>query len=74
MPEMPGDVVVRELRALRPELAVIMMSGYRAEDVADRYGDLRQVTFLQKPFSLSHLKVALRDALDEIQARRSPTD
>ncbi|AKT38784.1 hybrid sensor histidine kinase/response regulator [Chondromyces crocatus] len=63
MPEVSGDKVVRASRKLRPDVPVILMSGYLEEDVIERYGDLGQAGFLHKPFSVEELRAAIHDAL-----------
>ena len=59
MPVMDGRELARHLRAERPDLRVVLMSGYASEGTAP--GDLR---FLAKPFTASALLVAVREALD----------
>jgi len=57
---MNGWELASELRSRRPDLRVICMSGYSA-GVSQPTGDgLDDVTFLQKPFSLSSLADAVR--------------
>jgi CheY-like chemotaxis protein len=57
---MNGWELASELRSRRPDLRVICMSGYSA-GVSQPAGDgLEDVTFLQKPFSLSSLGDAMR--------------
>ncbi|EYF00804.1 hybrid sensor histidine kinase/response regulator [Chondromyces apiculatus] len=63
MPDVPGTAVVRTARTMRPDIPVILMSGYREEDVVEQYGELGQAGFLHKPFSLEELRAAMRDAL-----------
>lgn len=55
MPGIDGPGWVREARLLRPDVAVVFMSGYAAETFADVLEDLPDVTFLPKPFSLEQL-------------------
>jgi PAS domain S-box-containing protein len=64
MPLMPGDVLARSIRESRPDIPLILMSGYTAEDVAARHGDVGHAVFLHKPFTLEALREALRGALD----------
>ena len=52
MPEMNGRELVKRLRAIRPNLKFMHISGYTADAIARR-GVLDQgIIFLQKPFSL----------------------
>lgn len=59
LPEMDGLAVARAILARLPGLPVIIMSGYRSEEVAARLDDLAIAGFLQKPFSLAELREAL---------------
>jgi PAS domain S-box-containing protein len=65
---MPGNLSGRELalrlRADRPELKVVYISGYGAHDLANEPWSI----LVQKPFQLSTLAQALRARLDEKEA------
>jgi signal transduction histidine kinase len=63
MPGMKGPELAARLRALRPGVKVLLMSGYAADVVTP--GDLRDATMVAKPFSPSVLTRAVRHALDE---------
>ena len=63
MPEMNGVETFEELHQLYPELPVLLMSGYSAEEAAVRFGDASGSGFLQKPFLASDLKRKLRRLL-----------
>jgi CheY-like chemotaxis protein len=65
MPEMGGPLLAKKLRALRPDLRVLFMSGY-TDDAVVRHGLLEAgAAFLQKPFVPEALARRVRDALDE---------
>ena len=53
MPGMKGPELAARLRALRPGVKVLLMSGYAADVVTPE--DLRDATMLSKPFSPSAL-------------------
>lgn len=64
MPGRSGAELIRELRALRPELPAVLMSGDH-----DRYGraaesETTNVILLSKPFAAEELFAALRRGLD----------
>ncbi len=60
MPRMDGRETLRELRRLRPDLPVIISSGYQeAEDVAER----GVAGFLKKPYVSSELHAKIRAAV-----------
>jgi PAS domain S-box-containing protein len=71
MPGLSGRELAQRLRAVRPELKVLYMSGY-TDDAMMRHG-LRdtQTFFLQKPFGLETLLSRVRETLDRRQ--RSPS-
>lgn len=65
MPQMSGRQLVEEIVPRRPELKVLLMSGY-TEDAVVRHGiaDAR-ANYLQKPFTLSTLARKIREVLDQ---------
>jgi CheY-like chemotaxis protein len=64
MPGMNGKELQERIRALRPDLKVIFISGYSAEIVARR-GLLQESThFIQKPFRALDLARKVRSVLD----------
>jgi PAS domain S-box-containing protein len=62
MPRMGGQETFRHLRELRPDLPVILMSGYTEEVVAPQFNDSGPgiTAFLQKPFLAEDLIGVLR--------------
>jgi hypothetical protein len=64
MPGMLGNEVARRVRAVRPALPVLYMSGY-AQPVLDTHGTFAsQIDLLEKPFSEADLLTRVRRALD----------
>jgi CheY-like chemotaxis protein len=63
MPELDGEQVGRAVRALRPELPLLLVSGYDADLAAARYAWLQPARFLRKPFGRDDLAVALERLL-----------
>jgi two-component system cell cycle sensor histidine kinase/response regulator CckA len=64
MPEMGGHELVERLRAQRPELRVVFMSGY-AERAFTSNGSIPPGTgYLEKPFTVETLTRRLREVLD----------
>ncbi|KPV48788.1 hypothetical protein SE17_36175 [Kouleothrix aurantiaca] len=59
MPHMSGEATVRELRALRPDARVVLMSGQSSEDITEQYQTLQLTGFLQKPFNLTDLRATV---------------
>jgi CheY-like chemotaxis protein len=61
MPRQDGEQVVRHLRALAPDLPVVLMSGFPETDLGPRYADLGLAGYLQKPFRLPAIVALLRE-------------
>jgi nitrogen-specific signal transduction histidine kinase len=61
MPGTRGDELARYLKSSRPDLRVLLMSGYTDQTVGELAAD---VAFLQKPFTPSSLSQAVRRALE----------
>ena len=59
---MKGPELAERLRAMRPGIRVLLMSGYAAEVVTP--ADLENATFLSKPFAPAALAKAVKNALD----------
>ncbi|MDO9370370.1 MAG: response regulator [Sphingopyxis sp.] len=55
MPGMTGSELIDAARALRPELSVILATGFSGEDVVSSRG----LTRLNKPYSFAELQVAV---------------
>jgi DNA-binding NtrC family response regulator len=64
MPDIDGLLALERMRALRPNLPVIMMSGHGTIDTAVKATQLGARDFLEKPISRDRLLVALRNALE----------
>ncbi len=64
MPQMDGPTLARALRARRPDLPVLFMSGYSDTGSRGAATELPHSAFLQKPFAPALLARAVRDVLD----------
>jgi CheY-like chemotaxis protein len=65
MPKMNGMAVCEEIRKMRPDIMVIVMSGYPS-DIMDKKGVPREGTgFILKPVSPFELLHAIREMLDK---------
>jgi DNA-binding response OmpR family regulator len=67
LPGMNGKELSGKLRALRPNLKVLFISGYTADVIAHRGVLDRGVAFLHKPFSPGELATRIRDVLGPAQ-------
>ena len=63
MPNMKGAELAERLRRSRPDLRILLMSGYTDEPVVQRLGR-SSVAFLPKPFTSVELVEKVRQVLD----------
>ena len=63
MPEMDGEQTFTELRRLRPDVRVVLMSGFNAHEAMLRFPGKGLASFLQKPFTISSLAAVLQKVL-----------
>jgi PAS domain S-box-containing protein len=67
MPGMTGLQLVQKLHRLRPQLSVLMMTGFA--EMAAKFG--REITCLRKPFRMSDLRMALATVTLATESGRS---
>ena len=60
MPSLDGAATLAELRRVRPDVRVLLMSGFTEHDALNRFGGKGLSCFLQKPFRAEDLRTALR--------------
>ena len=60
MPHMDGEECYRELRKLKPDVKVIMSSGFSELEVTQKFIGKELAGFIQKPYRLNILKEAIR--------------
>jgi PAS domain S-box-containing protein len=65
IPDITGPKLARLLRALRPGLPVVFVSGYAEEAVVKQIAQIEGARFLAKPVDPDALLVALRNTLDQ---------
>jgi PAS domain S-box-containing protein len=63
MPQLDGQQVFRELRALRPDVPVILCSGYSEQAVVGLFEGQGLAGFIQKPYTIEVLRENLRRVL-----------
>jgi CheY-like chemotaxis protein len=59
LPDQPGEEVVRQVRDLRPDLPVIVTTGSDTALAGRRLSDDGAVSFLEKPYYLKDLEIAV---------------
>ena len=60
MPHMDGEQCFRELRQLKPDVKVIMSSGFSEHEVTQKFMGKGLAGFIQKPYKLSVLREVLQ--------------
>jgi len=65
MPTLGGEEAFRAMRQMRPDVRVVLMSGYSSHELAARFGAEGLAGFIQKPFRLEELEACLTAALTE---------
>jgi two-component system cell cycle sensor histidine kinase/response regulator CckA len=63
MPNMDGPTLVRAVKRLKPEMAVIFMSGYAEEAFRRNDEKAEDLHFLPKPFGLKQLAAKVKEVL-----------
>ncbi len=65
MPEMDGETTFEEIRKIRPEIPVVLLSGYDEAEVLRRMGGKPVQGFVQKPFTSDWLVESVLEALSK---------
>jgi two-component system cell cycle sensor histidine kinase/response regulator CckA len=55
MPGMDGKEIFERLRALRPDLPIIIASGLSADHILAEFGEMRPTSIIQKPYQIANL-------------------
>jgi signal transduction histidine kinase/DNA-binding response OmpR family regulator len=69
LPDRPGDGLVAEIRAVRPNMPIILATGYVGDDIRRRFAQDKCLGVVTKPFDPD----ALTDALTKLGARSPKT-
>jgi CheY-like chemotaxis protein len=64
MPRMDGTTAAREMIRIRPEVKVVLSSGYSEQELSSRFSEQGFAGFLQKPFNLHDLRNLLAKVLE----------
>jgi CheY-like chemotaxis protein len=65
LPHTTGDVIFRQIRRIKQDTCVILMSGYDEQEMTSRFAGQEPAGFLQKPFSPDQLREIVRRLLGE---------
>jgi len=72
MPNLDGPALITKLRAIRPNLKVICISGYPEADFRDRLDRSADIRFLPKPFCFQQLAGEVRVVMEAEPADAGP--
>ncbi len=64
LPDMPGNIVYQDIMEARPDLKVIVCSGYAVDGPAQEVLSEGAQGFIQKPYSLGALSAKLKEVLE----------
>ena len=65
MPVMDGEEAFRRIRSIRPEIPVVIASGYSEQEVSNRFTGRDLAGFIQKPYEYQSLARHIRSVLGE---------
>ena len=69
IPGMSSEQTLRELQEIRPDVAVVLSSGFGEAEALRRFGQYRPAGFLQKPYSMKMLTERVHEAVASVASR-----
>ncbi len=63
MPRLGGHEVLPRLRAMRPDMPIVLCSGYDTHDIEERFINVDRLAFLHKPYRPAKLVAAIEHVL-----------
>jgi CheY-like chemotaxis protein len=70
MPIVTGAEALQAIRQVRPDVAVLIMSGYNEQDRPPQAAGEQPTAFIHKPFSLLTLRDRLQESMGSVSQRR----
>ncbi len=70
MPVMSGEETLVRLKRIRPEIPIVLSSGYNEAEATRRFTDKGLAGFAQKPYTAAGLAEKMKIALDSVPKRR----
>ena len=64
MPRMDGEETFRELRRIKPDVRVVLSSGYNEQEVTQKFIGKGLAGFIQKPYRMAELGRKLREVIE----------
>ena len=73
MPVMNGEESLKRLKSIKPDVPVLLSSGFSETEAARRFQSTGPATFLQKPYTAQHLAELVQAALNGTRSSRPVT-
>jgi PAS domain S-box-containing protein len=64
MPRMNGEEAFKEIKSMRKDVPVLLMSGYSEQDATERFAGKGLTGFIQKPFKSEELREKMRNLFE----------
>lgn len=64
MPLLGGEEALRELRSLRPDVKIVLSSGFNEAEAIQRFAGQRLAGFIQKPYSATQLAEKVKSVMN----------
>lgn len=74
MPQLAGDALAKKIHGLRPDLPIILSSGFSTSISDDAAREMGFSAYLKKPLVMRELSVAIREVLDRAKVREAGVD
>lgn len=74
MPRMPGNEVLKRIRAIDPKMGIIILTAYPSVDTAVETLKNEAIDYLTKPIKVEDLRRAINEAVKKIGLIRLPLD
>jgi len=71
MPQLDGDTLVSEIIEIRPDMPIIITSGFTDTIVNDNFKQISNKAFIPKPFQPQELAKTVRQVLDRTVSRKT---
>ena len=66
IPVMSGEEAFHEIQNMRPNVPIVLSSGYTEQDVAKRFTGKGPAGFVQKPYAITELSKKFHSLLHEV--------
>lgn len=74
MPRMNGEEAFNEIKRIRKDVPVLLMSGYSEQDATERFAGKGLAGFIQKPFKSEELREKMRNLFEPPETQLKPVD